>query len=268
VVVSFAVPARLEVTVNGYSGSAVEGRILLSLERAGGDQRWRGFGWEHVPPDGVQVFDAVEPGSYQVRMMLSERGSTRRSFGGMRSILSQPVELVAGDNTLSLAVPLLYEVVVSYPEAEAGARMQLSGDDGMFGFGGSMTEVDEQGRAVFADVPAGRYTLSCWSPYGQMEIDVPCGVVTFESQVMDALRVSITEADGALAAAGLRDGDLVVAVNGEEFTSQQDFFLLYRKTRDFTLSVLRGRERIDLAIEEIDWMDPMELGGSLTPASR
>ena len=64
------------------------------------------------------------------------------------------------------------------------------------------------------------------------------------------------------------DGDLIVAVNGEDFASEQDFFLLYRKSEDYTLTVLRGGRRVDVQVERLDARDPSTLGGSLTPAAR
>jgi hypothetical protein len=264
--VSFAVPARLEVTVPGYGSSTLTGRLTILLEPASGDDTYR---WTRpsgrLSLDGVQVFDAVEPGSYRLRMLCSDRGGGARSWGG-HTVLVQPIELVAGENSASLPLPTLYDLVVSSPKGEQRARIQLSSEGDPFG--DRRAELDEQLRAVFAEVPAGRYTLMSFEPYGRMEVDVPCGVVQFEPQVLDALRVAVTDPAGALAQAGLADGDLIVAVDGVELASERDFFLLYRKTTDLTVTVLRGGRRVDVQVARLDASDPSGLGGSLTPTAR
>ncbi len=262
--VSFAAPARLEVTVTGYAGSALEGRLFIDLARESEQGSYsRGRGGDRLSPEGVQVFDAVQPGPYVLSMRVSEAGNSRPSYQPI--VHSEPIRLVAGPNTARVSVPVLYELVVSYPDGEAGATMQIASSADHFT---EEVRLDDDGRAVFADQPAGHYILRCWEPYGQMEIDVPCGTVVFQPQVVNAMRVSITSASGTLAAARFLDGDLVVAVDGMEIESQEDTFLLWRRRKDFDITVLRSGQRVDLHVADFDMRDAANLGGNLTPTSR
>ena len=268
--VSFTSPARVEVTVAGFAQSSLQGRLSVALVRESEDQShsYSRRGDEQPSSGGLAVFEAVEAGQYVLHLRLQPKSSSGRYSGSSQSLLSQPVTLVPGENALQVALPALYELVVSFPDGEEGTTFQLS--PGTDGNGQMRAELDAEKRVLFPEVAAGHYTLQCWSPYAQMEIDVPCGVVIFQPRVVNALRVRILDAAGALATAGLLDDDLIVALDGEEFETEEDVFALYRRKKPLALTVLRAGQRLDLAAMELSMrdFDPDAMGGSLEPTSR
>ena len=262
--VSFSSAARLEVTVLGYGQGLAQGRLSLYLRNDAG----RSASSEDSTPasDGTAIFEAVEPGTYTLELSVRWRpGGSRWDQDAV--VHSQPVTLAPGPNAVAVALPALHEVVVSFPEGEAGTPFQLAHESEAWGR--RSAELDGEGRAVFSWVPGGRYRIQCPTLSAQMEIDVPCGVVAFEPRAIDALRVRIVDTAGALAALGFRDGDLIVGLEGEDFESLEDAYRIYR-SRVLTLAVLRGGARIELSSVKMPQKlyDEGAVGGRLEPACR
>jgi serine protease Do len=65
-----------------------------------------------------------------------------------------------------------------------------------------------------------------------------------------AVEIVTVESNGAAARAGLRPGDLVVAINGRVVTGLDDMHrLLSRVAGPVTLSIIRGRRRFEIEVE-------------------
>jgi S1-C subfamily serine protease len=129
------------------------------------------------------------------------------------------------------------------------------------------------GKFVFEDVPPGDYRLSSWGrSTTQMDVVVSGSlVVRYDPVVMDALRVVVSDPAGAIAASGLRDGDLVVGVDGTEFenTTQINALMSLAQTKPkATLTVLRGTTRFDLEVDVSKLWRNREAGGGFQPAPR
>ena len=65
----------------------------------------------------------------------------------------------------------------------------------------------------------------------------------------DGLLVRVVEDDSAAASAGIREGDLLVAVDGTPLTTADDLFdALDSATADVRLSVVRGTDELDVTV--------------------
>ena len=263
--VAFALAGRLEVIVAGHAGSEYEGRISIELAKAGGEDQYFWWGDDSgLTTAGVRVFEAVDPGSYVLRMHLAPEGGSRRNFGRSMAILSQELEVVSGPNVARMAIPPLYDVVVRHPAATESTRLRLSMPaNRYFSQQGEL----ENGVALFEDLPAGSYDLRSSNPTGRMAIEVPCGDVVFEAQVQNALLVTIHDESGAMAKAGLRTGDLIVGIDGLEFENESDLAVLYGRS-DCRLRLLRGGRPLELEVAGLPWRDPESMGGRLEPTAR
>jgi type II secretory pathway component PulC len=85
------------------------------------------------------------------------------------------------------------------------------------------------------------------------------------------MRVTIYRRTGYLAGAGLRDGDMVIGLDGEEFASEarmEAAFALAREKPTVTLIVLRGAARLALNVDPSRMQDLVDAGGSLQPFPR
>jgi S1-C subfamily serine protease len=95
--------------------------------------------------------------------------------------------------------------------------------------------------------------------------------VRFRPEVQDARLVEIRDPDGAMARAGLRDGDMIVGVDGEEFkdSAHANALLTVASKRDAaTLSVIRGGRLVELRVRVADFWGGRDSGGRLVPTSR
>ncbi|MCH7708151.1 MAG: hypothetical protein IH884_06660 [Myxococcales bacterium] len=74
---------------------------------------------------------------------------------------------------------------------------------------------------MFERLPAGKYKLSMSDEMGlggEMKVVVDGDLtVIFDPKELNALLVSITDDASYLATVGLRDGDLIIGINGKEF---------------------------------------------------
>lgn len=273
----FEEPVSIEVVVTGYRGSSHEGDLSVAVarveERGEDEAPWvMGRGGpssrESLSPSGVARFDGLAPGTWRVDLQVR----TDRWQG--RTVQSVEVRATAGEERVSLSVPALYELVVSAPGLSEGTSLRLleDSDDGErspFAFG-SNEEVGSDGRVVFEGLPAGRYTLTGSGLTEPVEVTVPCGEVVLDAREPDCLRVTIGDPEGALYQAGLRAGDLVIGVDGEEFDSVPNAWTLLRGEGEASLIVLRDGKRLEVTLQRpamgSDWIS--QLGGMLVAHSR
>jgi len=180
VMLNFAVPAQLEVTVTGYLGSAYIGRVSVNATKVSEDRRHNYYGGDgKLDANGVRRFDALEPGEYEVVVTVQPKGERWEQT----TIATEVVQLRAGENALTLAMPTLYSLGVHVPEAPAGTDvriMQQREEENQWGSSTS-ERTDENGRVQFEDLPAGQYMLQAQSggKHGRMKIEVPSGDIVF-----------------------------------------------------------------------------------------
>lgn len=180
--VRFTQPAKLEVLVTGYVGSSHTGRLFIEANRPDGSPiRRQGLGarQEKVGDDGVLQLGALEPGPYVLTLLLDE------GVGGYgrTTVAAQRVQLAAGDNTLSIALPPLFALEVVIPGAESGTEVSLQRKAAAgIGSGGWRVSCDAAGAVRFEDLIGGEYTIHVGGGIrGRMRIQIPCGRVVFEA---------------------------------------------------------------------------------------
>ncbi len=285
--VQFVEPASLEATVAGYRGSGLEGELWVSVEvpkTEGEDEndptvsaramRRYGRGGGSLSPDaeGRCNFRALEPGPREVVL-------TVNSGHSQTAASRTPLVLHAGPNSITLTLPTLYKLTVTVEAAgENSYAMLRTAAEGEWG-GGNWQMLDSGGRATFEKIAAGKYAIQVWGQAGDqgtMTLTVPgASVVKFQPDVQDAMRVEVSDKEGALAKAGFQSGDLVVAVEGTGFKSQAEFAALLAaavEKAEVTLSVLRGAASREAKLPPRAIVEGMlgagKLGGSLQAASR
>ncbi len=291
--IQFGESASLVATVSGYSGSGYEGRVRLSLVRRSEGEQHSYFGSdrEGVGADGTQKFGPVEPGAYRLALTIQQRGGNPWESTQAAVV---DVTLASGANHATIEIPTLYSLTI---EVQSGAKgsVQLSSvheddEDGMYGW--HRVAVDAQGRATFTDLMAGEYTVYFSSSsssssddsdqldqlgYGgdtsnsmRVRVPAPSGAVRFNPTPLNALVVQINKQDGKLAQAGFQGGDVVVAVDGKEFTTAAEMqaaisSLLTKKTIAFT--VVRDGKSVELTVDGSALVNPFEMGGTFSPTS-
>jgi hypothetical protein len=224
----------------------------------------RGASANSVSPDaeGVAEFDPVAPGTREIRLLLTMDDRTSRQV----PLLAREVEIGPGENRLTVPMPPLYDLTVLATE-EVRAR-QKDGELWLF------PREPEDGRIVFHGLPGGTWILRGSESEGAMTVTLPGPAeVEFAPVEANAYEVKIRDPEGALARAGLRDGDLVVGVNGEEFEGgrkmRAKLMLARSEEGPSRLLVLRGGARIEVEIDLNALRDaPDGGGGRLEPVTR
>ena len=300
VTVSFKVPATLEVTV--ANAKAYEGKLSVSVtlapaEGEGGGEQWQqtfvgggnmvsyrssgmGGGAVSVDAEGRARWGPGAPGDYLVTLHVqTENGSSVAA--------KQRQALQSGPNTVALAVPALYTMVVDFGKGTGAEGEQRWASLGAVQEGkpedewddGNWIQIQANGEAKFEQLAAGTYRVQHWTADGEqvsMTVRVPAqSRVTFTPDAQDAMQVSVADEAKALGKAGFKSGDLVVAVNGKGFASRAAFAALVTAgaaAGTVTLGVEREGKPLALALDApalvSGLMGGNELGGALSPTSR
>ena len=104
------------------------------------------------------------------------------------------------------------------------------------------------------DLVPGVYTIQCWgSASGKMEVSVPAqGTVRFEATVYNAQKAHLKDVNGSFAKAGVRDGDLLIGIDGQEFTNErtmQAMMTLAAERKSVSMMILRGGRRLTIPVD-------------------
>lgn len=285
-VVRFSGAATLEVTIAGYAGSGLEDVISLSLVPVDGESDALGersrrasvsFGSDPPTPDaeGRQTFGPVEEGPYEVVVEVKVGGDAWDRAVAERV----PVNLRAGANAITVGVPAVYPLTVELGKQASLTVAPTKARDGHRPRPWWVHRTsDASGKVVFERLPAGSYTLTSFGEGGPlgpaiMTVSVPGATeVKFTPELVNAIRVSITDPNGYLAQAGFEDGDLIVGVDGAEFVSSEQMMLAFMASLarpEVKMAVQRGSQRFDIAVDGVKLMKgPHGMGGDFEPASR
>jgi len=268
VTIRFAAMGTLTANLEWGVDRALAGRLQLSLEApVRGGLGWNSDGLPSGDPDrnGQVELSPLSPGTYRLVVGLKTgRGQT----GALSAKL---VDVASGPNRVTVRVPKLHTLTLLIPGSKPGAPCTLSGVDP--GMELMLREaVGKEGRVTFEMLPAGTYVVSSGQGGATaMEVTVPVpGVVTFKARPVNAVRVWIRDSSGALARAGLRDGDVIVGLDGVDFDGQlsaMTAFMQARQNSEVTLSVQRGASVLQLGVDPRILMSP-DVGGILRPARR
>lgn len=248
--VRFAARSQLNVTIV-RAGEPVARRERLVLRSTLDDSA------KSASPDrdGEYVFRHLEPGTYELDLLRD-----RRRVGG------SVVNLVPGENRLELLPDPTYELEVHCIGLTEGQSLNLEPivDGETTSTWSSSARVDTAGRAAFEGLPAGRYRLS--TGFDSIEVDVPCGSVTFETRMPNGFQIVVFDDSGTLARLGFRDGDRLVGHDGRQFDSLDELYGPWRKlcTEEVPLLVQRDGSILELVTPILSdaSMKRSELGGA------
>jgi hypothetical protein len=258
--VRFEGAAVLVVEVSGYEGSALEGDLKLELVRldSGGEAygtRERQGGKRKVDPSGKETIGPVQPGDYELQLLVKEDGKDRVAS-------TNQLRLQPGENAFTLSVPQLSSLTVVTDDESSLGLIRLGG-------GGKTRrkEKPEDGKVVFDRLLPGEYQIVRWSKESgasSMNVSVNGATqVSFEGSVANSLLVHITDPAGSLGTLGLRSGDKVVGFDGEAFKSTSHMRGLLSGASDgsHTLTVMRGGGRLELSLDDVSkLLKPKRLG--------
>lgn len=275
ITIEFQEPASLEVTVIGYEGSGYEGLLTLSIERAETgeireDRRhvrtYGGSSRGGIDSGGTQKFGPVEPGEYKISLAL------KSSRYQQQSIAEEFATLSAGDNSAGISIPALYSLTV-VASGMVGNYLDLRPlQEGSRRSSRNRIKVGESGEIVFEHLPAGDYKLSDMGRSGEMTVSVPGqSKIEYAPVQPNAMEVRVDNPDGGLAKAGFQSGDLIIGLEGAEFESmvQMRTLLMAAMAKDeATLTVLRGRQELELKLDMKGFQDPRGMGGDIEPTTR
>lgn len=206
-------PAFLNITLTGESVDADPVRYAFALHRMTGG---RGVSSVIAPATDTPIrLGPVQSGRCLLRLSLLFR-SNRNDFDGY-AIDSREIELQPGENQYEFALPLLHAVRFHYAQ-ERKARIELTLREEV----GLPLTWDADGFSAFDGLPAGKWKLVD-RLYGEMEFEVPtAGDVEVVLRPYDALVITACDEDAEAFRQGLRQGDIIVAIEGVRFTSALD----------------------------------------------
>ena len=252
--IRFGEPAKL--TVTGYAGGA-EGKLAVRLARKDAQRHSPYREEKMVPANGTLILGPTEAGEYELRLYVQVNRYSRLR------VSTTPIALRAGDNTATIAVPRLYALTIVVPDGRG--QVQIGPDPRRDEWFHAYQELGKTGRVTFTNLVAGRYKVTNGGE--EMVIDLRATqTVTFEPQDTNAMRVSITDPNGAFAAAGLVHGDLIIGVDGTEFKNPRHMMIMIMAggKEPITLNILRGGRRIELTVD----VKSLRGGGRLDSTTR
>jgi hypothetical protein len=217
-------PAHVELTVAGWVEAELRSQMRWSIvapEAPGDTISLRSRRWENQPepePQPILKFGPMEPGEYDLVLMLSLEGDSFRD--SVRQLYRRRITLGAGMNVLSAAVPPFNSVTIFVPEHVQAHNLSIwpEGQRSIAGRRSDNIHLNlRDRRATITHLAPGMYRLQ--SPEGEMEFRVPAGgEVVFEPRQYNAMLLNNIQPGGRLEALGLRDGDLLIAIDGQEIT--------------------------------------------------
>ena len=269
-------PASLEVTLAGYAGSGLEGKLTLHLLDATMDsESARFFGLmdqTRIASDGHRTFSPIQSGPYVLRLMW-----TTGSFGRQAPISEQPVTVGPGRNTATITVPTLHTLTVVFGAEYAGQHASLnSRDEKRSPFWGAAEQVGENGEVLFSGLPAGTYILRIngfSGESGAMVVTVPTtSRLRFQPAKVTALRVTGDDEAGTLAALGLLAGDLITGTGDADFDgvlpADQVLRGLMMAKKSVTLRIQRAGKSLQLTLDATKLQQATRGSNRLDPVYR
>lgn len=274
-VIHFGESATLAVTLTGYVGSPLAGRVLCGLVAVGGDARLAQLALAQANASGVDATGTVQlgpvgPGEHEIGIWL--RPVDKRQLGTPLSLARHPVTLRVGPQTLAIPLPQVHVVTVTTEGMAVGTTVSLRLHDGDLSSRMS-GQVDASGRVVFEDVPAGTYDCEAHGVVdAERTFTVPDETsIRLAGRHTDALRVTISDPEGPLAKAGFRDHDLIVGLGGAEFASSAAMATALGavdREREIRWLVIRSGARVEIPTPPGFLETEGGIGGGFEPVER
>ncbi len=165
-------------------------------------------------------FGPLAPGKYRFSYQLSTGDNAYYYNGGGSSIAQWDFEVAAGaDITQTCPVPAIYKLTLLVEDTKKVSNMSLRRADGTATrtlYGGGVQE-----RTVFEGLTAGEWIVSAGG--GEMRVQITRDTeVALELKPHDCLRIYGLREGGAIERLGLRNGDLLIRVDQQEFEKIHD----------------------------------------------
>ncbi len=208
---------------------------------------------------GALEFRGLHPGAYtlSVHSWAEWNGDWRqeRLFRG-------PVEVLPGPQRLEIPVPTRADLLVRCPGAKAGVEASLVGvaedrtrdEDDRWGNTFARAKVDELGQVRFEGMLPGTYRLTI-GPRAQL-VRVPGPAVDFEGVLPERFLFRLDAGDSPLRRAGVRSGDVLVAIDGQELSKEAAEkrleALSSQRSGTLQLTVERSGQQLDLTLDADD----------------
>lgn len=222
-----------------------------------------------IAADGTVDVGNLQPGTWSVRVTAdSDRYDGRAGF----EVAFATFELAAGPQELTLPFPplgtLRLAVAAAVKEGLSLAPIASSSTDERRST--RYASPDATGTITFSDLPPGLYEVR-GSGDRFMVVEAPSSkVIAFVPEAVNAQRVVVIDPKGRLAVAGLKSGDLVVAIDGREFASRDELDRIRQSLRGdgVTLTVDRAGQLFEVVLPPALLKDERAAGGRFRDASR
>lgn len=166
-------------------------------------------------------FVSLHPATYTLTVMVwgqDDAGQWRHV-----QLHKSELDVRAGAQQMTLDMPERAELIVRCPEIKKDTLAMLQGplqapqadsDPYAWSWGSQrQAKVDANGQVRFASVIAGDYRLTIGQ---RMQlVSVPCAPIDFDGRIPERHRFRLTKQDSPIRDAGLRSGDVFVALDGE-----------------------------------------------------
>jgi len=217
---TFVPGASLEVLLVGDGAERAMRKCYANLQN-----EEHGGGADYDEAARALKFNSLHPGTYTLTVMVWGQDEA----GQWRHVQLHKGEVVvrAGPQRMTIDMPERAELLVRCPEIKKDAMATLHGplqppaaDSDPFGWSwGSQRQakVDANGQARFDNVVAGEYRLTIGQ---RMQlVRVPCPPVDFDGRIPDRYRFRVPKSDSPMREAGVRSGDVLVALDGESLAA-------------------------------------------------
>ena len=209
--------------------------------------------------DGTLLLTGLQPGVHLVTVS-SER---ERSYilPGADDLPRDPITVTAalsiqaGKNVHEVTIPERFELQVHAPDHPVGTTLRLRSTDpppGSDDIAGQLeAALNDQHGAVIERVPRGTYSLLVnWRDgSSRREVTVPGPAITLKRTELRGFRITRVRPGGLAVSAGLRNGDLLVEVDGQPVDSRSmERLRLDVGRRQPTLTVERDGARHELQL--------------------
>jgi hypothetical protein len=239
-------PAYLVVEIAGIDGHPYQERFQL-VRRTQVDAAAVHI---QLAPSASRRYGPLRPGGCTLELALDNPDCTIERIS---------VDVLAGDNRVTLTAPELFSFTVLVPPEHRGKRMNVRRVDNFRYSVPKPTDQEEEFEA--SGLFAGEHVIWCTGA-GEMRVSLPAAhgqKILFQPLPFNALRVSYRFArEGSSEALGLRDGDVVVEVDGAALADAEDASALawesYNKEETVWI-VQRDGQRLELRLKGAELAD-------------
>ena len=276
---TFVQPVGVQVSVSGLPEWTGQESVGVDVYSGHEFEHPRYLTSQPVDPHlGTARIDHLAPGAYAMR--LSYAGPPTDAWGSVLSWQGPvvPVVVRSAAETIEIAFPTTHTLTVTNLQARFGGTVYLHCEnDEQVADLRTVQSVGEGGTAHFDGLLAGTYWIEVSpSKAGDEMIEVAvrgAATVAWEERAINALGVTIWDPESWMAGTGLRQGDVLLAVDGVALNAKNiKLFEVKLWAQRSTLSVLRDGKRLKIPFDPIPHMTDPEAasnpGGRFFPCSR